>query len=418
MKRELNIFCAVIVLIIVSCKNDKKDVKTEATVKEKTFIKGTFGYDKSFLKQHYKETIVLESDNKKASIVISPELQGRVMTSSLNGDAGMSFGWINHDLITSKEVNNKFNPFGGEERFWLGPEGGQFSIFFKPNTTFDFENWQVPSFIDTDPFEVVAQDANSALFKKDITFINHSGTEFNLDVNRKIVLLNDAEIANNLKLSDVAYTAVAYESQNTVKNIGEKAWNEDSGLVSIWVLCMLNPSPEVTVVAPINQGSEDELGLKVNDNYFGKVEANRLTSTEQTVFFKADGKSRGKIGLSPKRATKFIGSYDAKNKILTILEIETPKKTDKYVNSAWELQEFPFSGDVINSYNDGPLGDAEQMGPFYELESSSPALALKPNESQTHVQRMYHFSGTEHHLDIISKQLLKVSLQDIQTAFQ
>ena len=416
MKRLLNIFFVVIALTAFSCKHNK-EVKVEIDTNKETFLKGTFGYDKAFLQENYKNTIVLQSDDKKASIIVSPELQGRVMTSSLSGDVGMSFGWINHDLIASKEVNNKFNPFGGEERFWLGPEGGQFSIFFKPNTTFEFENWNVPSFIDTDTFKIVNQDASSVLFQKEINFVNHSGTMFNLDINRKIVLLNDSEIASNLQLSHAEYSAVAYESQNTVKNTGEANWNEDSGLISIWVLCMLNPSPEVTVVAPIQQGSSEELGIKVNDNYFGKVDVNRLTTTEHTVFFKADGKSRGKIGLTPKRATKYMGSYDAENNVLTILEIKEPKKTDKYVNSAWELQEYPFSGDVMNSYNDGPLEDGSQMGPFYELESSSPALALQPNEAYTHIQRMYHFSGSEENLDNISKQLLKVSLQEIQAAF-
>ena len=31
------------------------------------------------------------------------------------------------------------NGFGGEDRFWLGPEGGQFSIFFKKDDPFDLE---------------------------------------------------------------------------------------------------------------------------------------------------------------------------------------------------------------------------------------------------------------------------------------
>ena len=252
--------------------------------------------------------------------------------------------------------------------------------------------------------------------QKESSFINHSGTKFNLDVNRKITLLNPSEISKNLQLPNIEYTAVAYESQNTVKNIGEANWNQNSGQISIWILCMLNPSPEVTIVAPIHSGNNDELGGRVNDNYFGKVEANRLTTTENTVFFKADGKSRGKIGLTPKRATKYIGSYDAENKILTVLEIKVAKQTDKYVNSAWEVQDDPFSGDVLNSYNDGPLEDGSQMGPFYELESSSPALALKPNEAYTHIQRMYHFSGNEENLNHISNQLLRVSLQEIKDA--
>ena len=54
-----------------------------------------------------------------------------------------------------------------------------------------------------------------------------------------------------------------------------------------------------------------------------------------------------------------MGSYDATNKVLTILEIAPPKSTDSYVNSAWELQENPYSGDVLNSYNDGKLEELE-----------------------------------------------------------
>ncbi|MDO5977403.1 DUF6786 family protein [Flavivirga spongiicola] len=401
-------------MTLCNCKN--KNSKVEV-VEEIVLTKGTFGYDKAFLQKNYKSTIVLESEDKKAKIVLSPELQGRVMTSTLNGDKGMSFGWLNYDLIASKEIKKQFNPVGGEERFWLGPEGGQFSIYFKPETTFDFPNWKVPSFIDTDAFKVVESNKTSALFQKDMNFINHSGTQFNLDVTRKITLLSKAQTKDALQLETDDFSAVAYESQNTVKNIGEAQWKEDSGQLSIWILCMLNPSPEVTVVAPIQQGNEEEFGLRVNDNYFGKVSADRLKTNESTVFFKADGKSRGKIGFSPKRATKYIGSYDAENKVLTILEIDAPKKSDKYVNSAWELQEDPFSGDVINSYNDGPLEDGSQMGPFYELESSSPALALQPGELYTHTQRMYHFKGEKDVIDAIAKKILQVSIDDIVAIF-
>ena len=36
------------------------------------------------------------------------------------------------------------NVFGGEDRFWLGPEGGQFALYFKPGDPFDLDHWQVP----------------------------------------------------------------------------------------------------------------------------------------------------------------------------------------------------------------------------------------------------------------------------------
>ena len=180
---------------------------------------------------------------------------------------------------------------------------------------------------------------------------------------------------------------------------------------------MLNPSDKATVIIPIKEGSNKELGKMVNDNYFGKVAADRLKIKDHIIFYKADGKSRGKIGIPPLRTTKFMGSYDAKDQTLCILEITEPKTTDKYVNSAWELQDDPFSGDVLNSYNDGPLEGGSQLGPFYELESSSPALALESDSQYTHTQRIYHFKGSLDDLNKISKQVLNVSIEDIETVF-
>ncbi len=399
-------------------KSDCYLVRYEVNEKENIpFEKGSFGYDKVFLQKHYKNTLVLQSEDKKATIVLSPELQGRVMTSSLNGDPGMSFGWINYDLISSKEIQDHINVTGGEERFWLGPEGGQYSIFFKEGTEFVFDDWYVPASLDTEPFNVVEKDKTSAIFQKELNLTNYSGTKFKIDISRKISLLSNNEIKTALQLTSDKFSAVAYETENVIKNIGEEAWTKEKGLLSIWLLSMMNPSPEVTVVVPIKEGLESELGTRVNDNYFGKVSADRLKTTDKSVFFKADGASRGKIGLRPQRATKFMGSYDATNSLLTILEIAEPKTKDSYVNSAWELQEDPYSGDVFNSYNDGKLEDGSQLGPFYELESSSPALELSPEERYTHVQRIYHFKGEKKIIDMISKKILKVSIDEIEAVF-
>ena len=81
-------------------------------------------------------------------------MQGRVLTSTAQGDDGLSFGWINRDLIASGERQEHMNAFGGEDRFWLGPEGGQYSIYFAPGTSFTLNNWYVPAEIDWDPFNI------------------------------------------------------------------------------------------------------------------------------------------------------------------------------------------------------------------------------------------------------------------------
>ena len=78
------------------------------------------------------------------------------------------------------------------------------------------------------------------------------------------------------------------------------------------------------------------------------------------------------------------------------MQYTKPEGATDYVNSMWELQDEPFKGDVVNSYNDGPPSSgAKPLGPFYELESSSPALALKPGESATHIHRTIHLKGDE-----------------------
>jgi hypothetical protein len=84
----------------------------------------------------------------------------------------------------------------------------------------------------------------------------------------------------------------------------------------------------------------------------------------------------------------------------------------------WEVQEAPYAGDVVNSYNDGPPEPgAEPLGPFYELETSSPAMELAPGEAIRHSHRTFHFSGAEQALGGIAQSVLGVSLSQIENAF-
>src|SRR5215217_2925227 len=84
----------------------------------------TFGSDAAFLKDH-SDVIVLGDSKGEAKIAVVPKWQGRVMTTTARGDSGSSYGWINRDLIASGKILPHMNAFGGEDRFWMGPEGGQ-----------------------------------------------------------------------------------------------------------------------------------------------------------------------------------------------------------------------------------------------------------------------------------------------------
>ncbi|HET6567192.1 MAG TPA: DUF6786 family protein, partial [Rhodothermales bacterium] len=323
------------------------------------------------------------------------------------------------DLIASGERQEHMNAFGGEDRFWIGPEGGQFSIYFKQGDPFDFAHWQVPAAFDWEPFEVVSKDSGRVAFHKEMQFVNYSGTPFEVAVDREVRLLGDAEIREALGTTgDLTSDVVAFESVNEITNTGEDAWTKDTGLLSVWILGQFNPSPAATIVIPYVPGPEDQLGRVVNDAYFGEVPSDRLVVEDSVIYFSGDGTYRSKIGLSPARSRSVLGSYDAQNHVLTLVTYNKPEGVTDYVNSMWEIQERPFGGDVVNSYNDGPPAPgAKPLGPFYEMETSSPAAALEPGGSITHVHRTFHIQGPEEELNRIALSTLGVPLSDIEGAF-
>jgi hypothetical protein len=76
------------------------------------------------------------------------------------------------------------------------------------------------------------------------------------------------------------------------------------------------------------------------------------------------------------------------------------------------MQSEPFKGDALNAYTDGPV-DGKQMGKFYELEGSSPAMALSPGDTQTHIQKTIHLKGNEIDLNALTLKLFGVKLSEI-----
>ncbi len=378
----------------------------------------TFGDDAAFL-QTYVPLIVLSDRAGQAKVAVSPAWQGRVMTSTAGGDAGLSFGWINRELIASGKIQPHINVFGGEDRFWLGPEGGQFSIFFVKGAKFELSDWFTPAAIDTIPYLVAKQSRSAATFRAAFALTNYSGTRFSVEVDREVKLLPAKRAAKMLGVKpgkDVR--VVAYETVNRLTNAGKTPWEKRTGLLSVWILGMFNPSPATTIVVPIKSGPEAELGVQVTSDYFGSVPPERLVVRDSVLFFSGDGNYRSKIGINPKRSKAIVGSYDAANQVLTIVQFTQPEGVTDYVNSLWKIQDHPFGGDAANSYNDGPPAPgAKPLGPFYELESSSPAAALQPLQSLTHVHRTIHLSGPETSLEAVAQATLGVSLQEIQSAF-
>jgi len=382
------------------------------TATDTAAIKGTYAYDAAFLKQHTGEAIQLVSSDGMGKVLLSAQYQGRVMTSTASGDSGTSFGWMNYDLIAAKEKRKQFNPVGGEERFWMGPEGGQYSIYFKKNDSFNIAHWQVPSFIDTDTYRIVQSDANGASFTANASFTNYTGTSFTIKIERKINLLDKKALENTLSATiPEGVRFVGFETTNTITNTGNEDWTKEKGLLSVWLLGMFTPGPETKVIIPFR--AVPDAKKYITSDYFGPIPPERLRVTDSALYFTTDGRYRSKIGLSPLIAKPIAGAFDFKKNVLTIVIPEIDEKS-AYVNSKWELQKEPYKGDVINSYNDGPLADGTQMGPFLEIESSSPAMALKKTAKGIYKQTTCHFEGDYTALQTLARQLLGVDLDAVK----
>ena len=390
---------------------------------------GTFGDDVDFLRAHT-EMRVLKSADSGAQIAVAPAWQGRVMTSTAQGEGGASYGWINYaqvkrGIVAPSEregLEQHIYVFGGEERLWLGPEGGQFAIFFKPGEqNYAFDNWHTPALMDTDPFEVITVASDKISLRKSGTLLNNSGAEFHLRIERTVRLLDRAALGALLGAElPVQVAVVGYQTENSLINVGANAWRAETGTLSIWLLGMLKHGPHTVVAIPVRVGDEKLLGPQAHTDYFGAVGPDRLKNTPAALFFKADGNYRSKIGIPPKRCLPVCGSYDPDRRTLTILQFNLPDDaaTLPYVKSQWKVHEHPYAGDVINAYNDGaPEPGAKPLGPFYEIESSSPALPLKAGASLKHVQRMIHLEGAPEDLAPIAKKVLGIELAAIQNAF-
>jgi hypothetical protein len=366
----------------------------------------TFADDLAFLGQHG-AVHVLESPGG-GRVALSAKYQGRVMTSAVDA-AGQSFGWINRDFIRAGKTGTQFDNYGGEDRFWLGPEGGQFGLYFAPSAPFTFDRWQVPPALQEGAWDLEGATATRAVFRKTMTVTNASGTMFTLAVERTVSLV-EAPAADGVR-------GVAFETVNRITNQGKAPWKRATGLPSIWILAMFAPSADARVIVPFETGPATKGTPIVNDAYFGKVPAERLAVHEDKGFlvFTCDGKERGKIGLGPARAKPMLGSYSARAKLLTVIEYDKPKTASApYVNSMWEQQREPYSGDVVNSYNDGSPGPGKApLGGFYEIETSSPGAELAPGQSRVHTHRTFHLVGEAAALEQLAKKMLGVSLADV-----
>ncbi len=380
----------------------------------------TWAEDLQFLSEHV-ATVVLGAEGT-GQVVVIPEYQGRTMTSRTGHPSDFSFGWINYQRIAGVGEPDDPNLFGGEDRMWLGPEGSRYSLFFDPGTSMNLSNWRVPSAIDVPEFQLVEQTPLSVEMMHRDRLVNYAGSTFEIQLNRQVVWQDRATTQNILQVNlPESIWHVAHASHNTLRNIGDVTWSDHHGQLAIWILGMYQPSAGATVVIPCSAGPPDPGATVVTSDYFGRPDSGRLCLDPATnvVYFRGDGQFRSKIGIPRRFVRDRLGAWDAHIRCLTIVQFGLPEPGNHgYTNNLWSTAVDPQAGDVVNSYNDGPNETGGMLGPFYELETLSPALALAPDTAYTHAHRTVHLQGPREELDRVSHHVFGVTLNEIECAFR
>src|SRR5689334_22060678 len=135
----------------------------------------SFAEDVAFLGKH--GALKTLSSPSGAKVVVSPKYQARVMTSAVE-EGGLSLGYINRKFIEAGKTAQQFDNYGGDDRFWLGPQGGQYALYFPKGKPFDFASWQTPAAFQEGEWLVLDETAASVTFVRPMRLPNYSGAEF------------------------------------------------------------------------------------------------------------------------------------------------------------------------------------------------------------------------------------------------
>jgi hypothetical protein len=216
----------VAVLCVMSCGNDAVP-KPQQPHPPVPSSGATFDEEVLFLKAHGANVEIVAAGT--GHIAIAPDYQMRVMTSEVEPH-GRSLGFVHHAFIEAGKTGTQFDNYGGEDRFWLGPEAGPWGLYFPPGSPYTFSAWQTPHELQEGKL-------------KSVTVTNHIGTKLEVDVDRHIVPVREPPFAIGREVKWVGFT-----SQNVIMNRGSSAWTPQAGEISIWILGMYNPAPDTKII--------------------------------------------------------------------------------------------------------------------------------------------------------------------------
>ncbi len=358
----------------------------------------------------YTHVIELTDSTGEARIAVTPDFQGKVMTSTATGLDGISNGWIDRKQMRADDWPNG-GAYGGEDRLWIGPLGGQLSFYYQRIKPLSDQNWLVPAPLRTGSYDVTRVGKTHMHLQTELHLVNFQGTAFDLFIDRKLRIMEHAEAAGNLGVNLDGLKVVAYEAANQLTNIGPEKWKKETGLCGLWSLGMYPGTDKGVGIIPMGKGTR----RSDVDETLTNLDKSHWEVRNGVVLYRADAKSWNKIGIPARLCGKVFGSYHTETGILTLIQYQFDPKQELYFNSTVSVQDNPYDGQPVQLYNNGPQDKpVADEATFYELESTGYMKELKPGETLSHWHRVYHVVGNEQEIDQVMRNLLGVSLGDVE----
>jgi hypothetical protein len=331
------------------------------------------------------KTRILELCNQSGGrVVICPDWNGNVMTSTCTGIDGNSFGLINVKAIDAGKADWHDNSYGGEDQWVFLPEsGGLFAI-------------------DSIPQQPVVR------MRRSVRLNTTHGNHVEFDLIRTVRLLDRYEIfdvfgdaaAISLDQMDIAF--VGFVTVNSVVNsaVHSPSWNDSA---SIRIRGMFNTGQSTVAIVPFQPVDETATEPPINTDFFGSSPHGRLRLLPTAALLRADGKYRCQVTVTRKRAKPFLGALDFREGTLTLVTFDMP-----------ELPSFDETDAAVRAYNHGPLFPGEtDLVSFYEFNTFSPIHELPHGEMRTHHQYTLHINADNRTLTYLVQEVLGVEYEQI-----
>ena len=408
--------CLVFVMVMVSCVSlaAEEPPKNQFTTRRK--VRDVV---KLLVDAGHHPVVLCGSDSKKI-VVVAPSLVGRVICTGSGGLHGTTDSYISEDQIakgfTKSLPGAKWASFGGEERVWLAPEGGEYALFFSKGKPQTQENYTVPESLNSTKFQVteISADGKSVTFTAGMSLVNFIGSRFDLEVSRTISLVESCPYVQEFK-GKIDF--VGFESHTYIKNIGKKPWTKKTGAMSIWTIGQFLAKDNSVVIMPYRCGSNEVLGAPVSTEYFrlltldGNPTPRRFWTVENNVvLLKASGVVQTKLELMAKRSLGRIAAIDLKGFVMNILDFDFYPELEYVASYPLPYDGNPYVGGAASTF---VLSKLHPVSPSYELECCSPALFLQPGEKFGHVARTYRLRSDKNSLITICKRYFNADIKTL-----